>query len=113
MKTYFCFFEYLATGEGLTFSMAIVGANSKKDAKEKFTRKYICNEATSEEHAKSCTNYFSKGVDVYEWQKAGNSVKIKEILTKFFSQSVIDSMFNAEKFHAMHEFNFKLYTNYS
>ena len=113
MKKYFCYLEYFATGEGLTHSMAIVVADSEKNAKKEFVRKYMCNELVEQEHIQESVNYFSVGVDVYEWHEPKSHDKIKDIMKRFFTQSVIDSMFDAEKSYALHEFNFKLYSNYS
>lgn len=97
----------------MTHSMAVVGAESEDAAKREFVRKYMCNELFAEEHIQECVNYFSVGVDVYEFHDEANHEKIKEILKSFVTQNVMDSMFDAEKSHALHEFHFKLYTNYS
>lgn len=113
MKPYFCFLEYFATCEGLTYCMAVVGADNEEDAKKKFVREHMCNELFAEEHIQECVTYFSRGVYVYDFHDANNHDKIKDILKSFFSQAVMDSMFDAEKSHALHEFNFKIYTNYS
>lgn len=104
---------YGATGEGLTHGMAIVAAKSKNAAKKEYVTKYVCDVCLTDEHKKSCIDYFSLCVSVHEWHKKSNHDVIKEILKRFFSESIINSMFEAEKYAAMHEFNFKLYTNYS
>jgi hypothetical protein len=113
MKLYFCFLEHFATGEGLTYCMAIVGSENEENAKKEFVRKYMCNELVKEKHIQDCVDYFSVGMDVYEWHETTHHDKIKDIMKTFFTQSVIDIMFDAEKAHALHEFNFKLYNNYS
>ena len=113
MKTYFCYLEYFATGEGLTYCMAIIGAESEENAKKEFVRKYMYNELVNEKHIQEFVDYLSVGVDVYEWHEHTHHEKTTDILKAFFSQPVIDSMFDAEKAHALHEFNFKLYNNYS
>ena len=93
--------------------MSIVGGASEEEAKKKFVRKYMCNELVVESHIQEAIDYFSVGVHVYDWHEPENKDAIKGILTSFFTEKVIDSMFDAEKSHALHEFDFKIYTNYS
>jgi hypothetical protein len=112
-KLYFCFLEYFATGEGLAFSVAVVGGKSKKEAKAKFIEKYICNgEYSKEEHKQKCVSYFSHGVSVYDFDNEKEHTKIEGIMNNFFSQGVTKSMLDARK-TALMEFCFKMHTNYS
>ena len=45
MKTYFCYFNHFATGEGITNVMAVVYADglNEEDAKKAFCIKHMCN----------------------------------------------------------------------
>ena len=112
-KSYFCFLEHFATGEGLTFSIAVVSGKSKKEAKIKFIETHICNgEFSKEEHKKECVSYFSHGVLVYDFDNSKEYTKIEDIMNKFFSEAVTKSMLDARKI-ALMEFCFKMHTNYS
>ena len=112
-KSYFCFLEHFATGEGLTFSIAVVSGKSKKEAKVKFIETHICNsEFPKEEHKKECVSYFSHGVEVYDFDNSKEYTKIEDTMNKFFSEAVTKSMLDARK-TALMEFCFKMHTNYS
>ena len=117
-KTYLCYLNYFATGEGLTHCVAVVGAQNEEEAKKIFCEKYMCSESGTEESLKHCVWYFSHGVKVFDFQdaikKGGEDLeKIKEHLKKFFTTFVIDSMLDAAKVKCLHEFYFKTYTNYN
>lgn len=111
-KLYLCYLEYFATGEGLTFAIAAVYATSKDDAKAKFVEKFMCDLA-EEENKKQCVLYFSQGVKVYDFTKKSKHNEMKKIMASFFTNSVIESLFDAQKHGALGEFYFKLYSNYS
>jgi hypothetical protein len=93
--------------------MAVVGAENEENAKKEFARKYMCDGIIKEEHIQQCVTHFCYGIKAYEFHSETHHAEIKELLKDFFSQSVIDSMFHAEKAQALHEFHFKLYNNYS
>lgn len=112
-NAYLCYIEYSATGEGLTFALAAVYAASENEAKTKFARKYMCNELFVEEHIQACVAHFSYGIKVYDFSDESKHNEIRQIMKTFFTTSVIESVFDANKQGALDEFYFKSYTNYS
>lgn len=111
-NAYLCYIEYSATGEGLTFALAAVYAASENEAKTEFARKYMCNELFAE-HIQACVAHFSHGIKVYDFKDESKHNEMKQIMTSFFTNSVIESVFDAQKQGALGEFYFKSYTNYS
>jgi hypothetical protein len=112
ITVYFCFFEYFATGEGLTFSMGVVGAENPEQAARTFVAKYVCRDTTPSDLSRQ-VDYFCPCVKAYDLHDERNHPAIRDILKDFVSGKVIDGIFAAEMDHALHEFNFHIYTNYS
>ena len=114
MKTYFCYLEYFATGEGMTDAMAVAYAENEEDAKKAFCVKHICNVFINDEkHTQDCVNYFSHGVDVYDMNDETKHTEIKNIMKSFFTEKNIEYMFHSNKAGALIDFYYKSYANYS
>lgn len=114
MKTYFCYLEYFATGEGMTDAMAVAYAENEEDAKKAFCIKHICNVFINDEkHTQDCVNYFSHGVDVYDMNDETKHAEIKNIMKSLFTEKNIEYMFHANKAGALIDFYYKSYANYS
>jgi hypothetical protein len=110
MKTYFCYLNYFATGEGMTNAMAVSYAENKEAAKKAFCIKHLCNnDATN----MLCISYFSHGVVVYDMNDETQHAKIKNIMKDFFTENNIEYMFHANKAGALIDFYYKSYANYS
>lgn len=110
MKTYFCYLEYFATGEGMTDAVAVAYAENEEDAKKAFCVKHICNNDTTD---MLCISYFSHGVDVYDMNDETQHAEIKNIMKSFFTEKNIEYMFHANKAGALIDFYYKSYANYS
>lgn len=116
MKTYFCYFDYAATGEGMTHIMGMVAAESEESAKEKFI---VDNLYTDWDHVakadmiKEGVKYFSHGVDIFDFQDQSKREAIKGIMKDFLTEKMIEHLFASENAHALHKFNFHSYVNYS
>lgn len=114
MKRYFCYIQYFATGEGITYAMAFVYAKDESEAKKTFCRKHMCNEGfVKEEHIQDCITHFSHGVNVYDMSNESDTEKVKGRMGFYFTEKVIEHMFDANKAGALGEFYFKSYANYS
>ena len=113
MKTYLCFLEHFATGEGMTHCIAAVHAENEEDAKNAFIRKHICNEMPTEDNTKDCVNYFSHGAILYDIGDETQHAKVKSIMNDFFTEKNIEHMFAANKAGALIDFYYKSYVNYS
>ena len=110
MKTYFCYLNYFATGEGMTNAMAVAYAENEEDAKKAFCIKHMCNnDATN----MLCISYFSHGVVVYDMNDEVQHAKIKNIMKDFFTENNIEYMFHANKAGALIDFYYKSYANYN
>lgn len=110
MKTYFCYLNYFATGEGMTNAMAVAYAENEEDAKKAFCIKHICNNDATD---MLCISYFSHGVVVYDINDETQHTKIKNIMKDFFTENNIEYMFHANKAGALIDFYYKSYANYS
>ena len=110
---YFLYFQYFATGEGMTDSCALVFEHSKKKAIEKFFREGILNHLTDETEIQEGIKYFTLGVTAYDVNVKKNIPKIEEVLTDYVSQPALESILEAIKCHAICEFKFHLYRNFS
>lgn len=116
MKTYFCYLDYYATGEGLTHVMGMVTAENEESAKEKFVVNNFssdCDHAARTDRMKEFVNYFSPIVKVFDFQDQSKREAIKEIMKDFLTDKVIEHLFAAENSHALCKFNFHSYVNYS
>lgn len=113
MKTYFCYLEYFATGEGLTFSMGIVFARDKKSATRKFCEKYMCSESIDNKILNECVSYFSPATKVYDLKNKKENIAIRNIMKDFFTEKVIDHTLDATKNGALMDFYYNSYVNYS
>ena len=110
MKTYFCYLNYFATGEGMTNAMAVAYAENEEAAKKAFCIKHMCNnDATN----MLCISYFSHGVVVYDMNDETKHTEIKNIMKDFFTENNIEYMFHANKAGALIDFYYKSYANYS
>jgi hypothetical protein len=110
MKTYFCYLNYFATGEGMPNAMAVAYAENEEAAKKAFCIKHICNnDATN----MLCISYFSHGVVVYDMNDETQHAEIKNIMKDFFTENNIEYMFHANKAGALIDFYYKSYANYS
>lgn len=109
MKTYFCYFEYFATGEGLTFAIGAANAENEEDAKKAFCIKHMCNNDSTN---MLCISYFSHGVDVYDMNDETEHAEIKNIMKNFFTEKNIEYMFHANKAGALIDFYYKSYANF-
>lgn len=112
-KSYFIYFQYFATGEGMTDSCALVFEYTEKKAIEKFIRNGMMKNITDEAHIQEGINYFKQGVRIYNLAVKRNHIKVIRILKDYLTPAVIDAILDAEKDHALHEFNFHLYRNFS
>ena len=112
-KSYFLYFQYFATGEGMTDSCGLVFAHTKKKAIAEFLRKGMMKDLTDEKHIQEGIDYFSVGVVVYDMNIKKNIPKIKDILKDYVSSNVVESIIDAKESHALHEFHFHLYRNFS
>lgn len=113
MKTYFCYLNYFATGEGMIHAMAVAYAENEEDVKKAFCVKHICNVFINEKHTQDCVNYFSHGVVVYDMNDETKHTEIKNIMKNFFTESNIEYMFHSNKAGALIDFYYKSYANYS
>lgn len=107
--------EHFATGEGITFAMAAVHAESEEDAKKEFCLKYICDASLIEntEYIQGCISYFSHGVVVYDIGDETQHAKVKNIMKDFFTEKNIEHMFAYNNVGALIDFYYKSYVNYS
>ena len=110
MKTYFCYLNYFATGEGMTNAMAVAYAENEEDAKKAFCIKHLCNNDATD---MLCISYFSHGVVVYDINDETQHAEIKNIMKDFFTENNIAYMFHANKAGALIDFYYKSYANYS
>ena len=110
MKTYFCYLNYFATGEGMTNAMAVAYAENKEAAKKTFCIKHLCNNDATD---MLCISYFSHGVVVYDINDETQHTKIKNIMKDFFTENNIEYMLRANKAGALIDFYYKSYANYS
>jgi len=110
MKTYFCYLNYFATGEGMTNAMAVAYAENEEDAKKAFCIKHICNNDATD---MLCISYFSHGVVVYDMDDETQHAKIKNIMKDFLTENNIEYMLHANKAGALIDFYYKSYANYS
>jgi len=113
MKTYLCFLEHFATGEGMIHCIAAVHAENEENAKKAFIRKHICNEMPTEDNTKECVSYFSHGAILYDIGDETQHAKVKSIMKDFFTEGNIEHMFHANKAGALIDFYYKSYANYS
>jgi len=112
-KAYFLYFQYFATGEGMTDSCGLVFAHTKKKAIAEFLRKGMMKDLTDEKHIQEGIDYFSVGVVVYDMNIKKNIPKIKDILKDYVSSNVVEAIIEAKESHALREFNFHLYRDFS
>jgi hypothetical protein len=110
MKTYFCYLNYFATGEGMTNAMAVAYAENEEAAKKAFCIKHICNNDVTN---MLCISYFSHGVVVYDMNDETKHTEIKNIMKDFFTENNIEYMFHANKAGALIDFYYKSYANYN
>lgn len=112
MKTYFCYLNYFATGEGMTHCIAAIHAENEEDAKNAFMRKHICNELPTEGITNECVSYFSHGVVAYDISDETQHAEVKSVMNDFFTEKNIEHMFAANKAGALINFYYKSYVNY-
>ena len=112
-KAYFLYFQHFATCEGMTDSCGLVFAHSKKKAIAEFLRKGMMNDLADEKHIQEGIDYFSVGVVAYDMNIKKNIPKIKDILKDYVSSNVVEAIIDANESHALHEFHFHLYRNFS
>lgn len=97
----------------MTDSCAVVFEHTEKKAIEKFLRAGMMKQLTDESHIQDGINYFKHGVSIYNFGVKKNHEKIRGILKDYLAPTVVDAIMDAEVGHALHEFNFHLYRNYS
>jgi hypothetical protein len=97
----------------MTDSCSIVYDSTEERAIEKFLRKAIINNTSTEKDIKEGIDYYRHAVTVYDMEPKKNHPKIKEVLTYYVSTSVVDAIMDASEAHALHEFDFHLYRNFS
>ena len=112
-KTYFLYLRYFATGEGITDSCGVVLETTKNKAIEKFLRQGMLKSLTDEKHIQYGVEHFSPGVTIYDLGVKRNHVKVAKILKDYLSEFAITAILAAAEGHALHDFNFHLYRNYS
>jgi hypothetical protein len=112
-NVYFVYFQYFATCEGMTDSCAVVFEHTEKKAIEKFLRAGMMKHLTDESHIQDGINYFKHGVRIYNLEVKRNHKKVRDILKDYLAPIVVDSIMEASAEHALHEFNFHLYRNFS
>jgi hypothetical protein len=110
---YFIYFQYFATGEGMTDSCALVFEHTEIKAIEKFLRAGILNHSTDDKHIKEGIAYFKRGVKIYNLSVKRNHEKVRDILKDYLTPTLIDAIIEAAMGHGLHEFNFHLYRNFS
>jgi len=110
MKTYFCYLEYFATGEGLTVAIGFVFAKNKKGVQKEFCRQHMCRLTYDENEA---IEYFSPAVNVFDMKDKKNHPKVKQIMKTFMSEGAVNSVFAAYDHGALMECYFKHFANYS
>ena len=110
MKTYFCYLEYFATGEGLTVAIGFVFAKNKKGAQKEFCKQHMCRLTYDENEA---IDYFSPAVDVFDMKDKKNHPRVKQIMKTFLSDGAVESVFAAYDHGALMECYFKHFANYS
>lgn len=113
MKLYFCFLEYGATGEGLTYIMATVYGNSRKEAAENFCKDHLLNQPMTVEQWKETVKYFKQWVQTFDLNKKSEKQKAKEVLKSFLTPDMIAALFRAGKSGGLREFSFHYYVNNS
>ena len=109
MKTYFCYIEYFATGEDLTFAIGVSRAKTEREAKVMFCKQHMVNNPNDTISIK----YFLPGVEAFNFKTKKNHTKIKNIMANFFSAANIDHVFTALDNNALFDFYYKSYVNYS
>lgn len=112
-KPYFVYFQYFATGEGMTDSCALVLEHTEKKAIEKFLRQGMLNHLTDEKRIAEGIAYFSGAIVIYNLAVKRNHDKVAKILKDYLSEFTITAILAASEDHALHEFKFHLYRNYS
>ena len=71
------------------------------------------NDLADEKHIQEGIDYFSVGVVAYDMNITKNIPKIKDILKDYVSSNVVEAIIDANESHALHEFHFHLYRNFS
>jgi len=116
MKTYFCYLDYYATGEGLTHVMGMVAAENEESAKEKFIVDNLYSDwdhVAKADMIKGGVNYFSPCIAIFDFQDQSKREAIKGIMKDFLTDKMIEHLFAAENAHALGKFNLHSYVNYS
>lgn len=105
---YFLHFEYFATCEGLTVSFGILRANSPEEAAVNFVKKIF-----GEPIETATIDYFKAGVQAFDLSDEKALSETREILEKFLVKREVDRILEAKKDHALCEFLYHSYINYS
>ncbi len=105
-NSYLAYFHYGATCEGMTYVFGHVMAENPELAKKAFISKHMGgNDYTIE--------YFIQGVELIDLADVSNHERAKQLLKGWLTEDTIKYIFDAEKDHALFEFYFKTYVNYS
>lgn len=110
---YFVYFNYFATGEGMTDAFGFYDALSPKHAAGQLVREVMCKNLTDPEHIKEAVDYFTVGCEVYDVDDEAKHGDIKDVLEAFVAPKVADYIFETMKERVCLEHTFYLYTNHS
>lgn len=112
-KSYLLYVRHAATGEGSTHSCALVFAPTKNEALREFLKKTMLEYSTDKKHFEEGVKYFGYCTQIWNLRAKKDRKAIREALAMFLTPNVIDRIIEAEDAHALHEFSFHLYRNFS
>jgi len=110
MKIYYCFFEYYATGEGRTVSMALVVAKNRPAAVKSFLKDEVLRCCETNEDSIS---YYKSGVEVLDPAKPKELKKLRTKMEGAIQKDMVDLLLSMEARGAVREFRFTFYINAS